>query len=379
MDYFNPGSFMQGDSTIESPFLRAMDRGTRQNMAAPFIEMMQANQGLDLQKKQVENQEFMSPMATQARQTGHELKTQQNRQTMRSLPWTTDRDIAQAKADLEAMPHMTAKTIAEAQAAAQKAQGTPAQALFNDIAAINDHIKKLPPEQRALRAQSLVDQVRARYPGAKLPESLTTYNPEAWDIFSLAAINSAEHQRALAANKQKEDAHKERNDSDNMTKIKVAEIGAEGRILAAEERGRGSVQRPPNESQHRVQLRDILSGRTPVSPEEKAAAAQAMRGYVEEEVRKEVLARQMEIIQQSSNQNIPADKKVTYDSIRRQVYQRNGIREDGTLTSQEPTPLPAGTPKEVTIQGQKWKVLSANPDGTFTIQNERGETKRAKP
>lgn len=287
---------MGGDQTIESPFLRDMDRQKRFQLAQPFIDMAQQNQQMDMQKKQMEFGEFSSPQAQQLRQQQTQTKLIGEQQKARSLPWTTNEEIATAKSKIESAPAVTQKVIEEAKAAAMKAQGSPAEALFNEIGSANAEIKRMPPEAREMYAQKFISQWQARHPGAQLPAAMQKYDPQIWDQAELVAVYNADFKRKTAEQKQKDDAHLARTQIESGDRRYIADKGAESRIEVSKQRGTGS-DNPKTDSQFRDKYTRVL--RNPEStPQELAVAQDRLKQYADSDANKLIDRLQLDIIRE---------------------------------------------------------------------------------
>jgi len=358
MDYINPFSAMSGDTSIESPFLRDQNRAERTSMAMPFLDMARQNQQMDIQKKQMEHSEFASPLAQQLRQQTMQTGLVKQQQTARQLPWDTDEAISNAKKTITSNPAITQKMIDEADSAAMKARGHPAAQLFNDVAAVQQEIKKLPSEAaQRIYAEKFIEQFKAKNPGATLPKFMETYDPIQWDLASLIAINNAEHQRKQSERQLIENEHMKRTEIESGDRRYQADRQYDRAVDSAVARN-GTNGRPMNESQHRVSLRQKINDPS-ISEDDRNIAREEMRGYLDKQALDEINARFMEI---ASTKDLPDGnpKKVTANSIRQEVYARNG------LTGEKPSGAPKTT---INIEGKTYEVLGKNQDGTTRIRD----------
>lgn len=343
MDYINPFSGMGGDATIESPFLRSMDRGTRHNLAAPFIEMAQQNQQMDMQKKQLEHSEFASPLAQQLRQQKMQTGLVEQQQRARALPWTTDAEISDAESKIRSNPAMTEQRIAEAEQLVIKARGTPAQKLFEEIGTLNAGLKQLPESARPMAAQKAIEQFQARYPGAQLPAIMREYNPLNWDMAEYVAIQTARHRQEMEKERFQQGEMTRREEIQSGDRRYAADKQYDRAVDAAVARNSGTG-KPENESQARARIRRTLADRN-ASPEAKEDAQAELKGYLEAQILKEIDTRYLEISQTREYKDTDP-RKVTAKSIRKEVYDRAAQEIKSASTGGAPTPTPRASIEE---------------------------------
>lgn len=351
MDYFNPGSFMQGDATIESPFLRSMDRATRQNTAAPFIEMMQANQMMDLNKKRMEHQEFASPFAQEARMSGFEKQGVENRQRIRALPTLTDNEISAAIQNIRSLPHMTDAKIAEAQEVVRKIEGTPAAALFQNIAAAKGYLDSLPEGlPREAAARHIINQIKAQYPNAKLPPELLNYNKEAWDTYADIGLNSIEQQNKVKIERMKEDAAQKRVETQGETTRYVADQAYNRGVDVAAARGTGG-RNSTKASQINASLEALTNPATTGAPRVQAFDTYTSLTY--DEYRKSVDAEiDRGLMEKMADRNAkPKSRQQVQNEVFNKMY--------GKFL------------KPVTIEGKTYELIGELEDGTKRIRDPR--------
>lgn len=338
MDYINPFSAMGGDPTIESPFLRSMDRGTRQNLAAPFIEMAQQNQQMDLNKKGMETSEFMSPQAQQLRQQTRATGLLNQQEQARALPYKTNQEISDAQAAIARNPAITAKMIAEADQAGMKAKGSPAADLFNKIATGNKYLRDNFGENVAGRqfgAQAIIEQWKAEHPGAQLPEIMTKYDPIKWDLAEHITLNSISHRQKMDEVGTKEKAHDARTSAEIAGRERVAEIGANARTTAAASRGNAG---PRTDAQFRNHYQSIILS-PDASDEDKAIARTSIKPYVEKDVVAMAKAAGLDIIRD----------KTSIAKIRQKYYSDYGITDDAPAPG-APAPASGGSEKDLAVK-----------------------------
>lgn len=356
MDYINPfAGLPQADSSIESPFLRDMARGTRENQSMPFLEMARQRQQLELMARDSELSEKFSPLATKARQTGYQKDITTNEQTIRALPWKTNQEISDAKHKIIANPAITEQRIAEAKQAAIRARGTPAAQLFNDIASINTQLKKLPEEARPLAAQHYIEQFKARHPGAKLPTIMEKYDPVHWDLAELVAINTAEHQQKIIQQETKDKTHMEREKEQTRRAESVAEIAAASRDRATDARGTGV--RPPKTDQEAFQRGQEILNNPESTPEQLRAGAQMMQNWIRK--RAEDFAK-ANPLQSMKDPTFISKKIKEYEDL-------YGITE--AVKGAPKTNTPKVAPKSVNIGGKDFSVSRVDPDGTLWVKD----------
>jgi len=378
MDYINPFSGMGGDSTIESPFLRSMDRGTRHNLAMPFIEMAQKNQQMDMQKKQMEHSEFASPLAQQLRQQTMQTGLVKQQQEANALPWRTAEEISNAKKTIESNPAITQKMIAEAEQAGIAARGKPAAQFFNDVAAVNEQIKKMPEAARPLAARHFVEQFKAKNPGAKLPAFLENYDATRWDLASLVAINSASHQQDMIKEKSKEGAAMDRAQLSAETSRYVSDNAYQRGVDVAAMRpppgGAGGA--PKNDSQAYNQAISTLSDPNATPQQREAAIAQA-RPHIIKMATQTADRMGLDIIRKEAH----VKSIVQYEEDKLRALGSGGGAPSpapGQPTAPgSPTPQAAALPKNITVQGTTMDVVGpGSQPGTIQVRDPKtGQTK----
>lgn len=363
MDYINPFSGMGGDQTIESPFLRDMDRQKKFQMAEPFVNMARQNQQVDMQKKLMEMGEFSSPQAQQLRAQKIQTDLIGQQQKARALPWATDFEIAEAKGKIESQPYMTTEVIEKAKAAAVKAQGSPAEALYQEIGTANSEIKKLPQEARQLYAQKFIEQWQARHPGAQLPSAMRQYDPQVWDQAELVAVYNADFKRKTAEQKQKDDAHMARDQLASGDRRYVADKAAESRIEVSKHRGTGS-DNPKTDVQFRDKYTRVL--RDPeATPQELAVAQDRLKQYADSDANKLIDRLQLDILKE----------KRKIDDIRadfRDRYVTQPMKDRGVS--------PQGSDETINVNGVQYKIIGKQSDGSLVgVDPKTGQKKAFKP
>lgn len=167
-DYSNPMQMFQNvDPTPNNPFWSGMMGARNQATAAPFIDMMQQSQGMDLAKKGMETGEFMSPEAQQVRQKEQQAKGGK-----------ADFDIESYKQQIRGLgPEMDAR-IAKAKDITTRLQGSPYQDFLTDLGQMHDTLNDTPEEQRPNVWAGAVQRWQMTHPGLQVPENLRQYTPE---------------------------------------------------------------------------------------------------------------------------------------------------------------------------------------------------------
>lgn len=354
MDYLNPFSAMETTPDSVSPLLANMDRGQKANMALPFMQMMQQKQQQELQKSQMENQEFMSPMAQQARQLKIQSEAATNNANILSAPVKAEKDVAQYKADLEAMPHMTAQKIEEAKAAAIAARGKPIQGLFDEVSAANRAINKFPKGARQIAADQFIQSLKQRHPGQEIPPVLQRYDPSIWSMMEYASVYNAEHTRKMEEETLKQTEHMKRTEKEIAGRADVARIGAEGRRDVASMRGTGAEKPPKNYFEAVHIYKGIIDD--PEAPEAQKETAKAqLRMAVEGQINKETSQYGLDIIKDS--------KKI--EQIRKDRYKELGI-----TAGETPKPSSQLKPGSKMPDGRTIEKMSSR--GNPVVRNAQG-------
>lgn len=339
MDYINPFSAMSGDATISSPFLRDFDRGNRQIQAMPFIDMAKQQQQMELQKKQTELSEFQSPLAAQVRQSGLQNQLTTNQNQMRLTPWKTDAEIADAKQRIELSPVITNEKKLQAQELARKIQGTPMVNFFNGIASINQAIKAMPPEARALAAPRYVEMFKSQNPGVPLPPEFAQYDPVKWDLAELIAVNTAEVQAKSRLQKEEDAAKMAREKEQTSRSIQVAEIGANSRAVAAQTAADSRGDKPLDPAKEFVRLNNALQSTSTQAEREEIVNQMKLLKPVQDAVK----ARMETAFLNKSERN------KTFSQIEQEVLQSLI-----TGSSQGGTPSPSGNSLQQAARSAGW-------------------------
>jgi len=265
MEYLNPSSLAGAGelSTIESPFLRSYERGNRELKMLPFLQAAEQAQQLDLQKKQQDTSEYTSSPFVGARYAKQAENTAtSNANAFQAMPLA---QFAAAKADSErgVLPFKQQFDIEDYKQKLMAAQGGPAKALMDQIAAANSYIEKTgknPMEKQAL-AQHVIQQWQARNPGARLPSEMTSYDPQKWGLISEMALQTPQHRSAVDKNNASIEGRLEavrtgneyRTEMERMKKEYDLEIAR----LKAEAAGKGG--RPPSTNQQFATLSTELT------------------------------------------------------------------------------------------------------------------------
>lgn len=207
MDYSNPESMFQNVDPIKTnPFWSGVQAGQNQAQAQPGMDINRAMQIMGLRKQQMENQEFASPEAMEARRSGLLAKSAENKGIIDKTPDMTAAEISKARAEIKAEPAMTAEKIAKAEQAASAARGKPQEDLIHTIGNSYDSIKAAPESKRPELWSNAVSQWEQTHPGVQVPERYRQWSPDRMTDLAAtryAQLHTPEFEQKMAEGKQK--------------------------------------------------------------------------------------------------------------------------------------------------------------------------------
>lgn len=190
MDYMNAGSMAQNQNQVpNNPFWSGMMGQRNQANAYPFMQGQFQNQQMDLQRKAMEQEEFASPAAREARQSGLEKTGAVNRADISNLPFKTDAEKQRYIEEIRSLPTLTDEKIAKAGEVIRNVKSQPHRELLANLGTLYDRMHQLPEDTvgpdgfitSSPRGQTYLNEIarfRMLNPGLDIPEGLRTYDPK---------------------------------------------------------------------------------------------------------------------------------------------------------------------------------------------------------
>lgn len=333
MEYVNPFGAMGDVSSIESPFLRDMERTSRKNLAMPFVDMARQEQELTLRKNDMAQQEWASPLAVQQRQAKLNEQLVDSQQNARGAPVLMDERMSNAQKTVFTNPSITRKQIAEADQAEMKARGTPAMALFDKVGTAWDHIKTLPEAARPAAAAMIAQQWEAEHPGAQLPSMMKEFDPIKWELSSYIT-NKAKRDR-MEEQAAKDTASQKRTETVVQGRLDQADItGSYNVDRAGVAAGARAAPRPESLDQQRARANRIKED--PSSTNEEVNQAIAILRRTPENLKgaqAAIAARQLDIV--GGKPNPATGKPWVWQDAAEEYYRSQGLVPN--LTPTRPT------------------------------------------
>jgi hypothetical protein len=260
MDYINPGSMMPNPQDFESTNLLSVQNARqRMDMAQPFIQMAQQQQAMEMQKKQQENSEFMSPEAMRSRFSGFQKTTAENTAAAQVAPEKAKFDVAKARGDLENLPFMNEKAKQEAIQAGREAQGKPYAKLIEDMGNLHAALEKAPEAIRPMLYQEGVKRWQMEHPGAQLPQEFQQYNPQTLAQVRYAQLHTPKFEQDMAKTREEITGRKEVAAGHDTAHLQAASIAAKGGVEQAKVRSTTATDKPVNSNVRVTQLRRQLA------------------------------------------------------------------------------------------------------------------------
>lgn len=265
-EYMNPfAGSIAPESIPNNPFWSGVNTAQNQATMAPFLNMEMQRQQQGLQRTGMENQEFASPEAVEARKTSRTSLTSKNKL-----------ESAEADQKLSNMPLQQQIHVKELKQHLQKLEGTPAAEMFNTLTEGVPALEKAPPAMKAATYAGLIKQFQATHPGQPIPPEYQNYSPEVEKQLSaarLARIMTPAHAQKIAEEKVK-----------GEYALKGHEVSAGATVQAAREHVKGTLTAKQmeidyaakqNPGQYRVAQRKVLSNPNS-TPEQREMAEEGL-------------------------------------------------------------------------------------------------------
>lgn len=274
-NYINPFGMMPQNSDFASPsFLQVLMAHRNREMSMPFIQNAQQMQQMEMQRQQMETQEFTSPEAAEARMTGFQATTAQNRNKIANAPILGEKEREEAKARIKELPYITEKNIADAEQLTIEARGKPAQKLLDEMGAIHEQLQRLPEHARNMAYQEQLRSWQQRNPGAQVPPNFRQYNPQLLAMARYASINTPKHVQDLEQTKLK-----------GLMDIEARGVSAQAtRDAAAISAQSGSSQKRNNQQERNHYMRIYTDPNA--NPEDRQVAYETLEGLATDEFEK---------------------------------------------------------------------------------------------
>lgn len=322
MDYINPMAMLPQSEDLNSgnPMVIAQALA-RTRAAQPFIDQAHQSQSLGLQEKQAKFQEFQSPEAVAARMSKYGRETAENQAAMTMAPQKLAFELEEMKYKLKAMPSMTDAKIAEAEAAAMKAKGTPMEKFIKDIGSLAGALEKAPAASRPMLYQRALQVWQQQHPGAQLPQALRQYDPSVLGMYRYAQLYSTEHEQRREIERIKGEETRKNTELKNKGDLEQARISAGGAIESA--RIRSAAEKPVNIPQRIVQLRREIA----TNPQNQEAQ-QELNFYMQKELRealeKDTQLKLLGVQAATGNQQARVRYEERVQEIEKDFYTRQG-------------------------------------------------------
>lgn len=227
-DLINPFSGMPNpsDYTVHGvPNLLSIGAANqRQEMAQPFLDMLQQSQGLDLAKKRLEMEEFSGANAVAAR----DAKRRKEKAEFDEFITTSPYRITQEREKARLSPYLTEQQIADAQLKAMEAKNAPYQAAIQFFGNNFDRLDRMKPAERQAAYEQMLEEFKTTHPefASKIPQAL-----QAWDSNTMSRL--AAH-RAYQISTPKFYQEMAKQELVNKSQEKQHQISAGGTVAAAQ-------------------------------------------------------------------------------------------------------------------------------------------------
>lgn len=376
-DYINPFAAMGGLDTIESPFLRSQERGNREILARPFIDMARQQQIMDMTKKDAELGEWSSPEAVAARRSKIQENQMTSQHNMMRMPDATAAINQENKDKVSLAPYLTEQHKQQAIEVARKAAGGPAQRFFDEIGSANQEIRKVGnnPAAREMLAQKFIQRWKDMNPGAQLPASMQKYDQLAWDMAENVSLYSKEHRQKLELEEGKQSSAEERARIMATMNLNRQGMANQGRIDAE------GAKPPPKLSPGQAYTKDADAfqsslGNPSVSPEERNALRQRVLSstHFQESLSRQAKEKTDGIFGFDKVKDKDG-KEVRVDRRQRAIeeFKRKYIKEN-QLEFEKSSSAPAGAAKRSLGTLDGYEILEIKPNGDRVITREDGKT-----
>jgi hypothetical protein len=374
-DYENPMSMMTDPSVAmgggQSNAFAGLLASQRQQQAAPFLQMLQQSQGLDLQKKQQDLQEYFSPTAQAARNSQRQQVIDEGDVYSR----TKDSKVTMENEKAKLAPYLTGQHIEEAKKGAALARHETASLPIKYFSGAWSILEKLPEEQRPEAYDNLVKS--SGFPREQLPQDLQSYQPTTMGHLAMARyslIHTPEQAQRLEQEAVPAQAQRD-----------VATIQTRGRLAEVQKNidaGRfGDVDRQISRLENAIRKGVDPDSSIKLSEADKDEMKASMRRFrtakIQDQINKDPLYKSA-----SDAYNMAAMMAVTGDpeaqkrakaalenahEIRQNAYSR-ALKESGYSSNDLDTGSAQG-PKKIKVNGTEYEDLGKDAQGKQKIRD----------
>lgn len=338
MEYFNPDNVIPQTEFAKNPFWSGYQAAEKRQMMTPFMENAKQREALELQKKQQETMEFMSPEARDARMSKFGATAAKNQF-----------DAAEARQKLELLPHDRKLKIAETKQKIDQIEAAPVKEMIKELGASAQSIRRLPEQHRPMAYQQLLQRLKMQNPSMQIPPQFQQYSPQLMqelENIEYSLVYTPEHQRTMEGKQFDADAAMDRTREQGRTSRAVAAMNNAGAMERTQVTAREG--RPVNIPQRIVQINKEMPNAT---PERQAELRIELNKYIISEIY-DMESKSRRIQNASLYEHSPGEmgekaRKTIEEErrrIRNEVYSLYGLRED------RPAPAPAGGQGTAQIQ-----------------------------
>lgn len=319
----NPFTIPQYNAVPNNPFYSGAIQAQTEAQAAPFRQMQQQREGLDLQRRTIETGEFADPRSVDARMSGQDLIAAQNKSKTRMVPKQEEAEMKRLDEEIRSLPSVTDAKIAQAQEATRNARSAPQREMFSQLGQLYPVLSKASETERPflyLSAMKRMEQL-----GIRVPDNLKNYDER--HLGDLAAIYHAQIFSPEQVGKERITQMGNDNRLDvqalhNQGNVEVANINAGAHRYAAD--AHREAAETPAKAMARARL--ALSK----NPDDQNAQRE-LRGYLEEEFdkrfQKDGLANMLQI--QAANDPAKQQRYLVYrEQQKARLFMNEGLYGD---------------------------------------------------